>query len=75
MEHTILSQNIGRLMAELGKSKTDLSYDARLAYSNIDSILRGKTYDPRVSTLKSIAGALGVTVNDLIYPVDQQLSA
>ncbi len=43
-----------------------LSQEAKLAYHTIAKIESGSTKDPRVSTLKKIADALKVTVDDLI---------
>ena len=70
MEQTVLSKNLSRIMDEQGKSRTELSFDSRIAYPNVAAILTGKTVDPRVSTLMALAAALDVTLNDLVVDHD-----
>ena len=66
MEPTVISKKLSRIMDDRGKSRQELSFDSRVAYGNVASILNGKTTDPRLSTLTSLAKALDVTLNDLV---------
>jgi len=51
---------------KLGISQDVLSKRANLAYHTIVKIEAGSTPDPRIETVKKIADALGVTLNDLM---------
>lgn len=63
---TALSQNLHRIMEKRGTSKMELSFDARLPYSRIVKILTCSTRDPQVSTVKALATALEVSIDDLV---------
>jgi len=51
---------------KIGISQDVLSKRANLAYHTIAKIEAGSTPDPRIETVKKIADALNVTLDDLI---------
>ena len=51
---------------KLGISQDVLSKKADLAYHTIAKIEAGSTPDPRIETVKKIADALDVTIDDLM---------
>jgi transcriptional regulator with XRE-family HTH domain len=51
---------------KLGISQDVLSKRANLAFHTIAKIETGSTPDPRIETVKKIADALGVTLDDLM---------
>jgi len=51
---------------KLGISQDVLSKRADLAYHTVAKIEAGSTPDPRIETVKKIADALGVTIDDLM---------
>lgn len=51
---------------KLGISQDVLSKRANLAYHTIAKIEAGSTPDPRIETVKKIADALGVTLDNLM---------
>jgi XRE family transcriptional regulator, regulator of sulfur utilization len=61
---------IGRRIREfrdrLGWSQEKLAQEAGLTTSNISQLERDKITDPRALTLRAIANALGVTLDDLL---------
>ncbi len=57
---------IRKLRNKLGLSQDALSKRADLAFHTIAKIESGSTPDPRIDTVKKIANALGVTLDDLI---------
>ena len=61
-----IAENIKKLKKEQGLSQSDLCKKADLAYHTIAKIESGSTPDPRISTVKKIAEALGVTLEKLI---------
>lgn len=60
-----LSKKIKKLKGEKW-TQGSLSQEAKLAYHTVAKIESGKTKDPRISTLKMIANAFGVPLEDLI---------
>ncbi len=60
-----LSKKIKKLKGD-SWTQDSLSKEAKLAYHTIAKIESGKTKDPRISTLKMIANAFGVKVEELI---------
>lgn len=61
-----LKKNFEKLKNKGEWTQGTLSQEAKLAYHTIAKIESGSTKDPRVSTVKKIADALGVTVDELI---------
>jgi len=61
-----LSENIKKYRAKLGISQDKLSKRANVTYNTIIKIESGATSNPRVETLKRIADALNVSVDNLI---------
>ena len=61
-----LKKNFERLKNKGKWTQGSLSQEAKLAYHTIAKIESGSTKDPRLSTVKKIADALGVTVDELI---------
>ena len=65
-KRTIISKNIKKYRAKLGISQDKLSKLADVTYNTIIKIESGATYNPRVETLKKIADALKVGIDDLM---------
>ena len=65
-KRSIISENIKKYRAKLGISQDKLSKLADVTYNTIIKIESGATYNPRVETLKKIADALKVRIDDLI---------
>jgi len=61
-----LARNLQAAMDRAGKSTAETSYDARVPYQRVYYILKDKTNNPRIETLKRIADVLDVTLDDLI---------
>ena len=61
-----IGKNIKKYRKKLGISQDVLSKRADLAYHTIAKIEAGSTPDPRIETVKKIADALGVTIDDLM---------
>ena len=61
-----ISDNIKKYRAKLGISQDKLSKLADVTYTTIIKIESGVTYNPRVETLKKIADALKVGIDDLM---------
>jgi transcriptional regulator with XRE-family HTH domain len=57
-------EEVRRLRLEKGWNQTELAYHAKLAPSVISLLETGKR-EPNASTLRKLAGALGVTIPDL----------
>jgi len=65
-EKTTIGDNIRKYRNKLGISQDVLSKRANLAFHTIAKIEAGSTPDPRIETVKKIADALGVTLDDLM---------
>ena len=65
-EKTVIGDNIKKYRNKLGISQDVLSKRANLAFHTIAKIEAGSTPDPRIETVKKIADALGVTLDDLM---------
>lgn len=61
-----ISVNIKKYREKLGISQDTLSKRADVAFHTIAKIEAGSTTDPRIHTVKKIADALGVKLDDLI---------
>ena len=66
MEISIIAKNIKKYRTKLGISQDKLSKLAGITLHTITKIESGATPDPRIETVKKIADALGVIVDDLI---------
>jgi len=62
----MIAQNIKKYRKKKGVSQDKLSKLAGVTYNTIIKIESGATLNPRVDTLRLIAKALGVGVDDLI---------
>jgi transcriptional regulator with XRE-family HTH domain len=60
---SIIAVNLKRLKKDKRLSQSDLCKKTGLAYHTIAKIENGATADPRISSLKKIAEALGVTID------------
>ncbi len=60
-----LRKNFKRLKGDKWK-QSSLSWETRLAYHTIAKIESGATKDPRISTLKKIADAFNVSLDQLV---------
>lgn len=65
-KRSIISENIKKCRAKLGISQDKLSKLSKVTYNTIIKIESGATYNPRVETLKKIADALKVGIDDLM---------
>jgi len=65
-QKTTIGDNIKKYRNKLGISQDVLSKRANLAFHTIAKIEAGSTPDPRIETVKKIADALGVTLDDLM---------
>ena len=63
---SMIAKNIKKYRKKLGISQDKLSKLADVTYNTIIKIESGATYNPRVETLRRIADALGVGIDDLI---------
>ena len=63
---SIIAENIKKYRKKKGITQDKLSKLADVTYNTIIKIESGATYNPRVETLKQIADALGVSIDDLI---------
>ena len=61
-----IADNIKKYRGKLGVSQDRLSKLADVTYNTIIKIESGITSNPRVETLKSIANALNVSIDDLM---------
>ncbi len=61
-----ISENIKKYRAKLGVSQDKLSKLSDVTYNTIIKIESGATSNPRVETLKKIADALKVGIDDLM---------
>lgn len=61
-----IGENIKKYRQRLGISQDVLSKRANLAFHTIAKIEAGSTPDPRIVTVKKIADALGVSLDDLL---------
>ena len=68
-EKTTIGNNIKKYRNKLGISQDVLSKRANLAFHTIAKIEAGATPNPTIDTVKKIADALGVSLDDLIHPV------
>ncbi|MDP1760577.1 MAG: helix-turn-helix transcriptional regulator [Candidatus Woesebacteria bacterium] len=65
-EKSIISGNIKKYRNKLGISQDVLSKRANLAFHTIAKIEAGSTPNPTIDTVKKIADALGVSLDDLM---------
>jgi len=63
---TAIAENIKKYRNKLGISQDVLSKRADLAFHTIAKIEAGSTPDPRIETVKKIAEALKISLDDLI---------
>jgi len=65
-ETTTIARNIKQYRNKLGISQDVLSKKADLAFHTIAKIEAGSTPNPTIDTVKKIADALGVSLDDLM---------
>ena len=65
-QKSTIGDNIKKYRNKLGISQDVLSKRANLAFHTIAKIEAGSTPDPRIETVKKIADALGVTLDDVM---------
>ncbi len=65
-KRSTISENIKKYRAKLGISQDRLSKLSDVTYNTIIKIESGATSNPRVETLKKIADALKVGIDDLM---------
>ena len=65
-EISIIAKNIKKYRTKLGISQDKLSKLAGITLHTITKIESGATPDPKIETVKKIADALGVSIDDLM---------
>lgn len=65
-EKSTIAKNVKKYRKKLGISQDKLSKLSNVTYNTIIKIESGATYNPPVGTLKQIADALGVSIDDLM---------
>jgi transcriptional regulator with XRE-family HTH domain len=65
-KESVIGKNMKKYRAKLGISQDKLSKLADITFHTITKIESGATSDPRIETVKRIAEALKVSVDDLI---------
>lgn len=65
-EISTIAKNIKKYRAKMGISQDKLSKLAGITLHTITKIESGATLDPRIETVKKIADALGVGIDDLM---------
>lgn len=65
-EMSTIAKNIKKYRAKRGISQDKLSKLAGITLHTITKIESGATHDPRIETVKKIADALGVSIDDLM---------
>ncbi len=65
-EKSKIGKNIKKYRQQLGISQDKLSKLAGMTFHTITKIESGATTDPRIETVKKIADALGVSIDDLM---------
>ena len=65
-EKSTIGDNIRKYLNKLGISQDVLSKKADLAFHTIAKIEAGSTPNPTIDTVKKIADALGVSLDDLM---------
>jgi len=63
---SIIAENIKKYRKKKGITQDKLSKLADITYNTIIKIESGATYNPRVETLKQIADALSISIDDLM---------
>lgn len=66
LDKVTIAKNIKKYRAKRGISQDKLSKLAALTLHTITKIESGATPDPRIETVKKIADALGVSIDDLM---------
>jgi transcriptional regulator with XRE-family HTH domain len=64
-EGTGIGKRVRELRAAAGLTQQQLAVAAGMTLSNVAQIERGKITDPRLSTLRALAAALGVPLGEL----------
>ena len=75
MEQETLASKVRRLRLEKHWRVEDLAHFSGVKHGTIVEIEKGKTKDPRASTLIDLAEALGVPIGDLVMPSRRQQRA
>lgn len=65
-EKSTIAGNIKKYRNKLGISQDQLSKRANLAFHTIAKIEAGTTLNPTIETVKKIANALGISLDDLM---------
>ena len=65
-------QRLNEIRIQKGLTIEALAKSCDMSDSTVKNVLSGKTEDPRLSTLAPIAKALGVTLDELIYPKGEE---
>ncbi|MBA7521102.1 hypothetical protein ES705_13204 [subsurface metagenome] len=65
-EKSTIGKNIKKYRQKLGISQDKLSKLAGMTFHTITKIESGATPDPRIETVKKIADALAVSIDDLM---------
>jgi ribosome-binding protein aMBF1 (putative translation factor) len=70
VRHDVLAHNVKRARLAAGLTQEDLAHRAGMQTAVYSRIERGDV-DPRLSSVSTIAQALGIRIDDLVHGVDQ----
>jgi len=65
-----IARRLKALREDAGMSQQSLAVSAGLSVSLVSQIERGSRVDPRMSTITALAGALGITLDELVGTKD-----
>jgi transcriptional regulator with XRE-family HTH domain len=68
---TTLATRLKALRMAAGLTQQELAHEAKLSISLLAQLEQGRKKDPRVSTILSLAHALGCTADSLIWGLDE----
>ncbi|HRN70083.1 MAG TPA: helix-turn-helix transcriptional regulator [Candidatus Woesebacteria bacterium] len=66
MDKSPIAKNIKRARKKLGLTQEQLAVKAGIPYATLSKIESGQVTNPTVSTLKKIADALNISVDDIL---------
>lgn len=62
----MIARNIKKARKKLELTQEELAIKAKIPYATLSKIESGQVTNPTVSTLKKIADALGLTIDDIL---------
>lgn len=67
METNVIAEKIRNYRSKLALTQEELAIKAKIPYTTLVKIESGQVKNPTVKTLKKIASALDITVDNLLY--------